>query len=78
MVFSSLVIHTQPQSASGVEQLINGFDQAEIVEKSESGFAVLLQTDSTDEAAGITSILTDSPGILSVQLVAHFFEEETE
>ena len=47
-----------------------------IATEHDNGFAVVLETESTDAAAMLTEQIRSVEGVTGVELVAHFFEEE--
>ncbi len=76
MVISSLVISSSPTAFDAVCDSIGKMPKIEIVEKQDSKLAIVLETDSTEEAVTIASEIQSLDGILNVELVSHFFEDE--
>ena len=75
-VVSSLVVQARRADSAEVEAAILSMDGASIAEKIDNKFAVVLETESTDSAAGLTERIRAIDGVTGVELVAHFFEEE--
>ncbi len=65
-----------PPFYESVKEEIKLIPEAEIVFTKESKLAVVLETETTDLAAGIAEEIRIMVGVLSLELVAHFFEDE--
>ncbi|KAA3596783.1 MAG: hypothetical protein DWQ06_14650 [Calditrichaeota bacterium] len=76
MVISSIVMNCYPPFYESVKEQIKLIPEAEIVFTKESKLAVVLETETTDLAAGIAEEIRVMVGVLSLELVAHFFEDE--
>jgi len=76
LVISSLVISSEPAEYESVCSSVEKIPGTEIVEKQNSKMAVVLETASTEEAVAVTSEVRTLPGVISVELISHFFEDE--
>jgi len=78
MVISSLVIHCSPSHFAEVKEHLETMPNVEVVESRDAKLAVVLDTESTDEAVVLGEHITLMPGVIDLELVAHFFEDELE
>jgi nitrate reductase NapAB chaperone NapD len=78
IVVASLVVHARPEHAREVRKDVCSLHGASVVMAHENKFAVVLETESTESAADMTERIRTMNGVTSVELVAHFFEEEVQ
>ncbi len=78
MVISSLLIKSDCDSPEVLAAVMNAIEGVEVTETREKNFAIVLETESTQEAVAITARLEALPGVVNLQLVSHFFEDEAD
>jgi len=77
LIVSSVVVHAKTDECSEIRKTIESMPGANIAAGHDSKLAVVLETDSTESAAALAENIRSIKGVTSVQLVAHFFEDET-
>jgi nitrate reductase NapAB chaperone NapD len=77
LIVSSIVVHTKTDEYSEICKTIESMPGANVAAGHDSKLAVVLETDSTESAADLAENIRSIEGVTSVQLVAHFFEDET-
>ena len=77
VIVSSIVVDTKPDECAEIRKTIESMPEANVAAGHESKLAVVLETDSTESAASLAENIRSIKGVTSVQLVAHFFEDET-
>ncbi len=76
MVISSLVIHCSAAQFAFVKNKICKMEHIDIVETHASKLAVVLETENTEDAVLLSDTIRGLDGVIDMELVAHFFEEE--
>ncbi len=76
MVTSSLLIQAASNAVASVQKQIDTFEGIEIVRAMDCRMAVVLESESTREAAAQAEALRSLDGVQGVELVSHFFEDE--
>ncbi|UCH84441.1 MAG: chaperone NapD [Candidatus Latescibacterota bacterium] len=76
-IISSIVVDTKPDACAEIRKTIESMPGADIAAGHESKLAVVLETDSSESAAALAEKIRSIKGVTGVQLVAHFFEDET-
>jgi len=78
VVVSSLLVISDSDAPETLETDINSIEGVEVTEIRDSKFAVVVETRNTQDAVEITARLKQLPGVVSLQLVSHFFEDEAD
>lgn len=76
VVVSSLVVHCRTAHTPDVEDAIQTLAGTTIAMTKDDKLAVVLETNSTESALLLADRIRSLAGVTSVELVAHFFEEE--
>jgi len=77
MITSSLVIHSKPNEFETVKNKLSENVQIEIIDSMENKIAVVLETESTEEAVNITNYIRTLEGVAGLEVASHFFEDES-
>ncbi|MCC7429751.1 chaperone NapD [bacterium] len=78
MVISSLVIYCHSEFLDYVSEQIKTLPCVEIVGSHNSKFAVVIETETTEQSAELAEEIRLFTGVLSLELVTHFFEDEVQ
>jgi nitrate reductase NapAB chaperone NapD len=76
LVVSSLILSVVSTHLNNTLSRLESDCHIEVLESDEQRIAVLLETESTESAADLTREFSSWPGVSTVELVAHFFEDE--
>ncbi|MFQ5602429.1 MAG: chaperone NapD [bacterium] len=78
MVIASLLIHCRSEFLENVIAEIQGQPGIEIVDHRHSKIALVLETETTEQAVAISDEIRATPGVSNLELLAHFFEDEVQ
>lgn len=79
MNYSGIFATTQPKNLEAMTRSINGLEWAEVYQSDENGrIVVVLEGETTEEEIARLQKLKRLPGILTAEMVYHYFEDEAE
>lgn len=77
MIISSQVVQCETDHKESIQSFLETLSGVEIITSTESGIAIVLETESTDQGVSITDKIEQRPGVKQIELITHFFEEES-
>ncbi|MCK5126062.1 MAG: chaperone NapD [candidate division Zixibacteria bacterium] len=77
MVISSWVIHSSESLFDKIKTNLTAIPNIEITDEQDFKLAAVIETKSTAEAADLASHVRGMEGVNGLDIVSHFFEDET-
>ena len=76
MVISSWVIHSSELLFEKIKTDLSTIPNIEITDEREFKLATVVETETTEDAAGLANQVREMKGVIGLDIVSHFFEDE--